>query len=260
VNTALVVVCALIGLFIGSFLNVVIYRVPRGQSVVKPRSRCPGCGTQISARDNVPVVSWVLLHGRCRHCQESISARYPLVELLTAVVFGLLAGRFGDDLALPAFLYLGAIGVALAAIDIDTKRLPNALVLPSYVVGAALLLIPAVVDSLWSDYLRALLGASALFAFYFIVALIYPAGMGFGDVKLAGVLGLYLGWLGWGTLVVGGFLGFVLGAVFGVALMLIGGAGRKAKIPFGPFMLLGAFLAIWVGPAITDWYVHILGI
>ncbi len=252
--------CALLGLFIGSFLNVVVYRVPRGQSVVQPRSRCPGCGTQIAARDNIPIVSWVLLRGRCRHCHELISVRYPLVELLTGVVFGMLAWRFGYDLALPAYLYLGAVGVALAFIDMDTKRLPNVLVLPSYAVGAVLLLLPAAVDGRWSDYLRALLGALALYAFYFIVAFVYPAGMGFGDVKLAGVLGLYLGWLGWGTLIVGGFLGFVLGAVVGVVLMAASRAGRKSKIPFGPFMLLGAFVALWVGQPITDWYVHILGI
>jgi leader peptidase (prepilin peptidase)/N-methyltransferase len=206
------------------------------------------------------VLSWVLLRGHCRYCHEPISARYPLIELLTAVVFGLLAWEFGLSPELPAFLYLGAVGVALAAIDIDTKRLPDALTLPSYVAGAVLLLVPAVVDGRWSDYVRAVAGAAALFAFYFVVTFIYPAGMGFGDVKLAGVLGLYLGWLGWGTLVVGAFLGFVLGAVVGVGLMLLGDAGRKTKIPFGPFMLLGAFLAIWVGPPIADWYVQLLGI
>jgi leader peptidase (prepilin peptidase)/N-methyltransferase len=260
VTGALVLGCALLGLFIGSFLNVVIHRVPRGESVVRPRSRCPGCGAQIAPRDNVPVVSWLLLRGRCRHCQEPISARYPLVELLTAAVFGLLAWRFGFDLVLPAYLYLGAVGIALALIDIDTKRLPNVLVLPSYPVGAALLLLPAAADGLWSDYLRAVLAAAALFAFYFVVAFIYPAGMGFGDVKLAGVLGLYLGWLGWGTLVVGGFLGFLLGAVVGVVLMAASRAGRKSRIPFGPFMLLGAFLALWLGQPITDWYVRILGL
>ena len=252
--------CFVLGLLIGSFLNVVIWRVPRGESVVSPPSHCPGCDRPIRPVDNIPVVSWLLLRGRCRYCHEPISVRYPLVELLTAVVFGLLAWEFGLSPELPAFLYLGAVGIALAAIDIDTKRLPNVLTLPSYLVGAALLLIPAVVDGRWSDYLRAVAGAAALFAFYFVVTFIYPAGMGFGDVKLAGVLGLYLGWLGWGTLIIGAFLGFVLGAVVGVGLMLLGDAGRKTKIPFGPFMLAGAFLAIWVGPPITDWYVQLLGI
>ncbi len=256
----LVAGCALLGLVVGSFLNVVIYRVPRGESVVRPRSRCPGCGTEIAARDNIPVLSWLVLRGRCRHCGEAISVRYPVVELLTAVVFGLFAWQFRDAVAaLPAFLWLAGVGIALAAIDIDTKRLPNALTLPSYVVGGVLLLLPAVVDGDWSAYLRAWLGAAGLFAFYFLLALVYPAGMGFGDVKLAGVLGLYLGWLGWGVLVVGGFLGFLLGGVLGGLLMVVGRAGRKTKIPFGPFMILGAFLAVFVGQPVADWYLGTLG-
>ena len=148
--------------------------------------------------------------------------------------------------------------MALAAIDIDTKRLPDALTLPSYVVAAVLLLLPAIIDSQWDHYLHAAVGAGALFAFYFILALIYPSGMGFGDVKLAGVLGLYLGWLGWGVLVVGGFLGFLLGAVLGGVLMVVGRAGRKTKIPFGPFMLLGALLAILWGQPLWDLYLDTL--
>lgn len=250
----LVVGCALLGLVIGSFLNVVIHRVPIGVSVASGRSRCPSCDNEIGARDNVPVASWVLLRARCRHCGEPISARYPAVELLTAVIFGLLAWRFGYDWALPAYLYLGAIGVALAFIDLDTKRLPNVLVLPSYVVALVLLVVPAVLDSRWHDYLTAVLGGAALFVFYFIVAFIYPAGMGFGDVKLAGVLGIYLGWLGWGAVIVGGFLGFLLGAVVGIALMVTSSAGRKTQIPFGPFMVCGALIAVFLGPAIASWY------
>jgi leader peptidase (prepilin peptidase)/N-methyltransferase len=254
VTAFLVGCCALLGLVIGSFLNVVIYRVPLGVSVASGRSRCPSCDNEIGAVDNVPVASWVLLKARCRHCQEPISARYPAVELLTAVVFGLLAWRFGYDWALPAYLYLGAVGIALAFIDLDTKRLPNALVLPSYPVAAVLLLLPAVLDGRWNDYLHAILGAAALFAFYFVVAFIYPAGMGFGDVKLAGVLGMYLGWLGWGAVIVGGFLGFFLGAAVGGTLMLTRKAGRKTAIPFGPFMVAGALIAVFIGPAIASWY------
>ncbi len=250
---------ALLGLLVGSFLNVVIYRVPRGESVVHPRSRCPGCGYELAWYDNVPVLSWLLLRGRCRRCRAPISARYPLVEALTAVVFGLLAWKFAATWQLPAFLYLGAVGVALAFIDLDTKRLPDVLTLPSYLVGGALLLLPAALDGSWSAYLRAWLGALALFGFYFLLAFIYPAGMGFGDVKLAGVLGLYLGWLGWGVLVVGGFLGFLLGGLIGGGLMIVRRAGRKSKIPFGPFMILGAFLALWIGQPLTDWYAGILG-
>ena len=252
--------CALIGLLIGSFLNVVIYRVPRGESVNHPRSHCPGCNTEISARDNIPVLSWLLLRGRCRHCGEPISVRYPAVEILTAVVFAAFAAKFGASWVLPAYLYLAAIGIVLAFIDYDTQRLPNVITLPSYVVVPVLLLLPAAVDGLWPDYLRAIAGGAILYAFYFLLVFIYPAGMGFGDVKLAGVLGLYLGWLGWGALAVGAFLGFLLGGLGGIALMIFTRAGRKTKIPYGPYMIAGAFVAIFIGQPIANWYTTTLGL
>ena len=253
--TWLLVVCtALVGLVIGSFLNVVIWRVPRGESVVSPPSHCPGCGHEVRPRDNIPVVSWLLLRGRCRDCGTRISIRYPLVEAGTAVVFAVLTLAIGFEPELPAFLYLGAIGVALTMIDIDVKRLPDAIVLPSYLVAAALLTVAAAVDGRWEDLLRAGLGMVALYAFYFLLALVYPAGMGFGDVKLAGVLGIYLGWLGWAEVVTGGFLGFLFGGVVGGGLVLVRRAGRKSKLPFGPFMLAGALVAILWGGALADLY------
>jgi leader peptidase (prepilin peptidase) / N-methyltransferase len=253
--TWLLVVCtATVGLVIGSFLNVVIWRVPRGESIVSPPSHCPGCGHEVRPRDNVPVLSWLLLRGRCRDCGTHISARYPLVEAGTAVLFGVLTLAIGLEPELPAFLYLGAVGVALAMIDIDVKRLPNAIVLPSYLVAAALLTVAAAVDGRWDDLLRAGLGMVALYAFYFLLALVYPAGMGFGDVKLAGVLGLYLGWLGWAEVVTGGFLGFLFGGVVGGGLVLVRRAGRKSMLPFGPFMLAGALVAILWGGALADLY------
>ena len=254
------VLIALVGLAIGSFLNVVIWRVPRGESVVSPPSHCPTCDAEIRTRDNIPVVSWLILRGRCRDCGAPISARYPGVEALTGGLFLAMALTFGLTWQLPAYLYLTAVGVALAFIDLDTKRLPNVLTLPSYPIMAALLLIPAVADGLWGDYVRAMLGALALFAFYLLLALVYPAGMGMGDVKLAGVLGMALAWLGWGEWFVGSFLAFLLGAVVGLGLMLFRGAGRRSAIPFGPFMLGGAFLGILLGSAIADWYVGQLGI
>jgi leader peptidase (prepilin peptidase)/N-methyltransferase len=216
----LLVFVALVGLVVGSFLNVVIWRVPRGESVVSPPSHCPGCDRPVRPRDNIPVLSWLLLRGRCRDCREPISPRYPLVEAGTAAVFVLLAASIGLEPELPAFLYLGAICVALALIDIDVKRLPNVIVLPSYPVALVMLGAAALVDNRWDDLLRAVLGMVALYALYFLLALVYPAGMGFGDVKLAGVLGLYLGWLGWAEVVTGGFLGFLFGGVVGGAVML----------------------------------------
>lgn len=255
---ALTVAAAALGLLVGSFLNVVVWRVPRGESVVRPASHCPACDRPVRPRDNVPVVSWVLLRGRCRDCGSPISARYPAVEILTAAVFAALALAIGPTPALPAFLYLGAVGVALALIDLDTKRLPNVLVLPSYAVGGTLLGVAALTtDAGAAALLRAAVGMAALFGFYFFLAVVYPAGMGFGDVKLAGVLGLYLGWVGYGALVVGAMLGFFLGGVVGVALIAVRRAGRKSAIPFGPFMLLGALVAIAVGQQLAQGYLDV---
>ena len=260
VTAALVVFCFVLGLIIGSFLNVVIWRVPRGESVVKPPSHCPRCDTPIRPRDNVPVVSWLLLRGACRNCGERISARYPAVELLTGAVFAGLAARLAYDPALPAFLYLGAVCVALALIDLDTKRLPNVLTLPSYVVGLVLLGGAALVDGEPRLVVRALLGMAVMYGFYFLLVLAYPAGMGFGDVKVAGVLGLYLGYLGWGEVFVGTFLGFLLGGLFAIAGLLLGKATRKSAVPYGPFMVVGAFVAVFVGGAVADAYLSVSGL
>lgn len=260
-NVALVLAVGVIGLLIGSFLNVVVWRVPRGESVVNPPSACPRCGHTIRARDNVPVLSWLLLRGRCRDCGEPISARYPWVELGTGVLFALTAWFAGPTWILPALLYLAAISVALALIDIDTKRLPNAIVLPAYPVALVLLTLASWNpggESDWSALLRAVLGGAVLYAVYFVTVLVYPAGMGFGDVKLAGVLGLYLGWFGWGALFVGWFAAFLLGGLFSVGLLVLGRAGRKSGIPFGPWMLLGAAVGIVAGQPLWDWYIGAL--
>jgi leader peptidase (prepilin peptidase)/N-methyltransferase len=253
--------CALLGLAIGSFLNVVVWRVPRGESVVHPGSACPRCGHEIRSRDNVPVLSWLLLRGRCRDCAEPISARYPLVEAGTGLLFGLVGWWVGPDWVLPAYLYLAAISVALALIDLDTQRLPDVIVLPSYPVALVLLTLASWAPggtADWGALLRAVIGGAAMFAVYLLIVLIYPRGMGLGDVKLAGVLGMYLAWAGWGTLVVGWFAAFLLGGVFGIALMLGQKAGRRTAIPFGPWMLLGAALSLVVGETVVGWYLDLL--
>ncbi len=256
----LVLLCAVLGLLIGSFLNVVVHRVPRGESVVSPPSACPACGNAIRPRDNVPVVGWLLLRGRCRDCDAPISPRYPVVEAGTAALFAVMALRFGFDPVLPAYLYLAAVGLALALIDLDCKRLPDALTLPSYPVAAVLLGLAALLGSDSGDFVKALLGGAAMFAVYFGLAFAYPAGMGFGDVKLAGVLGMYIAWLGWGSWAVGLFLGFFLGGVFGIALIAVKRGGRKTAVPFGPFMLLGALIAVLVGPELAQGYLDATGI
>lgn len=270
----LAIVAGVLGLVIGSFLNVVVHRVPAGASVVRPGSACPGCGHAIRGYDNIPVLSWLLLRGRCRDCSAPISARYPLVEAGTAVFFALVAWRLlpaalagdsvptiaGGILALVAFLYLAAVSVALALIDLDTHRLPNPIVLPAYLVGAALLTAAALLAGDPARLVSAGIGMASLFAFYLVLALIRPDGMGMGDVKLAGVLGLFLGWLGWGPLAVGAFAAFVLGGVFGVALMIVRRAGRRSRIPFGPWMLLGAWVGVFAGEAIAAWYLSMVGL
>jgi leader peptidase (prepilin peptidase)/N-methyltransferase len=255
VTTFTAVVCGLFGLLIGSFLNVVIWRVPRGESVVRPRSHCPGCNAPIAPRDDIPLVSWLLLRGKCRHCGNPISIRYPLVELACGLLFAGFAIRFGAHVVLLAFLYFGAVGLALAMIDFDHKRLPDVLTLPSYPVALALLGLAAVLDHRGhTPFVRALLGGLALYAFYELIGFIQPRGMGGGDIKLSGVIGLYLGWLGWGELVVGAFAAFLIGGLVSIALVIFAGAGRKTKVPFGPFMLLGALVGIYAGHSLAHAY------
>jgi leader peptidase (prepilin peptidase) / N-methyltransferase len=256
----LVILCLVWGLVIGSFLNVVAYRLPREESLVHPRSRCPGCGSQIAVYDNVPVVSWVALRGRCRDCGTGISARYPVVELVTGLLFAAVGWHFGLVWELPAYLYLAAIAVVLSAIDIDTQRLPDAIVLPSYPVAAVLLGGAAAVERDWTALWHTAVGGLALWAVYILPKAVYSKGMGWGDVKLSGVLGMYLGFLGFGPLVVGGFAGFLLGGLGGIALMLAGAAKWRSRIPYGPYMLAGAFVGIFWGQAIADWYRGVFGL
>ena len=268
-----VVIVGVLGAAIGSFLNVVIYRVPRDLSVVSPPSACPNCEAPIRRRDNVPMLSWLVLRGRCRDCAAPISARYPVVEALTAVLLASVAIAFNPFVGEPsvsrlvasvitavAFFYLMAISVALTAIDLDVHRLPNAIVLPGYAVGVVLLGVAGLVSGDFDALVRAGVGAAVFFAFYFLLAFAYPGGMGFGDVKLAGVLGLFLGFIGWQNLIVGVAAAFILGGVVGIVLILIGKASRKSGIPFGPWMLSGAWIGIFVGRPIYDGYLSLVGL
>jgi len=260
----------LFGLVIGSFLNVVIYRVPAGVPLTRA-SQCPACDAPVKPWQNVPVVSWLVLRAKCAACGAGISGRYPLVELATGLTFVAivwwLIDAFGIAAVSPqaefwptlvAFLYLAAISIALTLIDLDTRRLPNPIVLPSYVVLGLLFSLACVLGAPWEGLLRAAIGGAALFAFYFLLRLIRPGGMGGGDVKLAGVLGIALGWVGWGALVVGAFAAFVFGGVFGVALLVLRRAGRKSAIPFGPWMIAGAWVGILAGESLAQWYLGLL--
>ncbi|WP_127784629.1 A24 family peptidase [Rhodococcus sp. X156] len=257
----LLVVVAVLGLAVGSFLNVVVHRVPAGDSLVRPASHCPHCAAPIKARHNVPVLSWLALRGRCAGCRGPISARYPLVELLTAALFVAVAWRLAalDQLpALPAYLYFVAAGVALAAIDLEVRRLPNAIVLPSYPVVLGLLVVAAAWQGDWAALLRAVIGCAALFGCYLVLALVHPAGMGLGDVKLAGVVGAVLGYLSFGTLLVGGFAAFLLAAVVGAVIIASRRGSRKTAIPFGPYMITGALLAVLAADEVVRWYLGLV--
>ncbi|MEZ0577186.1 A24 family peptidase [Nocardioides sp. MH1] len=246
----------LLGLLIGSFLNVVVHRVPRGESVVSPPSACPRCGTPIRNRHNVPVLGWLLLRGRCYDCAAPISARYPVVELATAALFVIMALRFADDRwALPAYLVFAAAALALALIDLDVHRLPDAIVLPAYPLVVVLL----AADHDGPDLLRAAIGCTVLFTFYLALAVAAPGAMGGGDVKLAGLVGLMTAYVSWGTFLTGAFLAFILGAVAGVALMAAGRAGRRTAVPFGPFMLLGALSSVLGAGYLGDYYLTLIG-
>lgn len=254
----IVVLIGLLGVIIGSFLNVVIHRVPEGQSLVRPGSACPACGAAVRPRDNIPLVSWLLLRGRCRDCSAPISSRYPIVEAVTGVLWALLAWWAlvtPDALPLlPLVLVLTAAGVALTVIDLDHHRLPNAIVLTLYPVTVGGLLLAGALGGRWP------LVAAGIGAALWLVVIGIPwlvsggRGMGFGDVKLAPVLGVTLGWWALSASVVGLFLAFGLGAVVGIILMIAGRAGRKTALPFGPFLLAGALVGLLVGPAIGSAY------
>lgn len=254
------VVLGIVGLVIGSFLNVVIWRVPRGESIVAPPSACPRCGHRIRARDNVPVLSWLALRGRCRDCGEPISARYPLVELATGLVFVAVGVRFGWAPELPAYLYLAGIGLALTLIDLDTHRLPDPIVLSAYPVLGVLLAAASGAAGDWPALLRAAIGGAILWVLYFALMAAKPGGMGFGDVKLAGVLGAGLAWLGWGSLIVGAFAAFLLGGLYGVGLIVMRRGGRKTRVPFGPWMVAGAAVGVAVGQPLWAAYLDVIGI
>ena len=254
----------LLGAIIGSFLNVVIWRVPNGMSIVRPPSACPECGHAIRGYDNIPILSWFILRGRCRDCGAPISPRYPIIEAVTSLAFAGIAalavvGGVPWPLV-PALLWFAGISIALTMIDLDVHRLPNAIVLPSYPVLVALLALASWLTGDWWALLHAAIGGAAMLLLYVVIVLVAPRGMGLGDVKLAGVIGLVLGWIGWGTLIVGGFGAFLLGGLFGVVLLLFRRAGRRTAIPFGPWMLLAAWLAIPLGQGVAEGYLRLVGL
>jgi len=273
---------AVLGMIFGSFGSVIAYRIPvrmqreghypgeesrpgdpgdsvADESILTGRSRCPNCGRVISPIENIPVVSYILQRGRCKGCGVRISLRYPLIEIANGVLFALAAWKFG--LSIEAFLFaaLFLVLVVLTQIDLEYRLLPNRIVYPAFVVGWIGLTIAAVVDGSAERLIDAAIGAAVFGGFFFVVAFVYPAGMGGGDVKLSFVLGTFLGYFdGVGVVLVGMFLAFLIGSLIGVGVMLFTSRGRKAMVPFGPFLALGTVLAVFFGRSIADWYTDLL--
>jgi leader peptidase (prepilin peptidase) / N-methyltransferase len=240
------------GLVVGSFMTVAVYRLPKGESVVRPRSRCPACGAEIGARDNIPVFSWLLLRGRCRRCGEHISVEYPLVELVTASVVVLAAIRFSDPWRAVLVAGLLALMPGIALIDLRHRIIPNKLTYPALLLFVPVILLAwAIGDAV--DPVRAGLGLLLYGGVLFIVAAI-SGGMGMGDVKLAAVIGLVLGSLGLRFVGVAAAAAIVLGGL-GAIVALAMGRGRKSAIPFGPYLAVGAVVAgVW-GEPLASWYI-----
>lgn len=241
-----VVFAAVFGAIIGSFLTVVAHRVPERESIVSPGSACPSCGHVLRWRENVPIVSWLFQRGRCTNCGAAVGIRYPALEAGTAIAFAAITAVVGLEPELALALPLAAVLIVVAVIDLERQVVPNPIVLV-----AAVYAVPAwaVVDT--GMLPEILIAGAASFAAFLLMALAYPAGMGMGDVKLAGVMGLYLG-----LEVVPAFLvAFLAGSVVGVALIARSGPGeRKRGVPFAPFLALGGLVALLVGPEMVDLY------
>ena len=236
----------LLGSCIGSFLNVVVWRLPRGESLSHPASACPACGHPIRKRDNIPVLSWLLLRGRCRDCGAPISPRYPIVEALTAAAFAAVVAVRGFDDDLWVELPFVACLIALAGIDLDHKLLPNKIVYPLAAWGVVAVLIAE-----RDDFVEHLVAGAGAFLFLLLAVLAYPRGMGMGDVKLAGAMGLYLGVSVIPALLIAFLSGSVVG---GVIIAREGAAARKKAVPFGVFLALGGIVGVLVGPELVDFY------
>jgi leader peptidase (prepilin peptidase)/N-methyltransferase len=242
-----VVVIGVLGLLLGSFLNVVIYRLPRGESLVRPGSRCPQCDAPVKPYDNVPVLSWLFLRGRCRNCGARIGSRYPVVEALTAAAFvgAALARGVDDDLAL--WLPFAAMLIAVAGIDLDHRIIPNKILLPAAIWGIA-----ATVAFRPDNIDDSLIAGGIAFSALLLTAVIYPAGMGMGDVKLAGVMGIYLG----SGVAPAMLAAFLAGSAVGLAIIAREGRdARKKGVPFGPFLAFGGLIGLYWGPELVDAYV-----
>ena len=248
------VVLGVFGLLVGSFANVVIYRVPAGQSIVSPPSNCPKCRAPVRPWDNLPVVSWLLLRGRCRDCGAPIAARYPLVEVLVGAVVAGTGWKFGISWTAGAEAVLASGLIMLGFIDFDHMLLPRRVVYSDLALVATLLVVAAAVSGRWASLGVAAVCGAVPWAFFFAVNYLRPRALGFGDVRLALLIGFGLGWLGAAYAFLGFIVASVLGSVVGVTLMALGRAGRRTAVPFGSFLATGAVATLLVGAPVVNWY------
>jgi leader peptidase (prepilin peptidase)/N-methyltransferase len=239
-----------IGAIIGSFNNVVIYRLPRGKSVVTPGSQCQSCGKAIYPWDNIPLLSYLVLRGRCRFCSEHISLRYPAIELLTGLLFLFVYMKYNFSILFIIYSILINTFIIVSMIDYDFKIIPNIITIPGIMLG---LLINIFVFPY--DFHSFLIGALSGVAIFYIIAIISNGGMGGGDIKLIAMIGAFLGWKGVFFTI---FSGAMFGSIVGILLILIGKKRRKDKVPFGPFLSFGATLYIFVGNSLINWYLNTL--
>ena len=254
-------VAGLLGLVAGSFAGVVIHRVPRRESLARPGSRCPACAAPIAWRDNVPLLGWLALRGRCRRCRAPIPLRYPAVELAMGVLWFLVTLRLvaeGLAWAVPAYLALAFLCLVLAVIDATVRLLPNRITYPAFPAVAGLLLVASLGLGDLGRLGRALVAALLVGAVFLVLVLVSPRGMGMGDVKLAPTLGLALGWLSWPAVAVGLFSAFLLGGLAGLTAIAVLRLSRKALIPFGPWLAAGALVGVLAGGEVARWYGHAL--
>lgn len=260
--TPVLLAVGVLGLAIGSFLNVVIYRVPRGESLNSPGSHCPRCDAPIKRRHNVPVLGWLVLGGKCDACRAPISVRYPLVEAGTAALWVAITLRFGLSVQLPAYLLFGALAITLALIDVDLRRLPDVIVGPAYIV-ASLMLVPAAASSDdWRSLVRAACGMVILAAVYEGLQLVSPRLFASGDVKLAGLIGIYLGWLSWAAVALGAIVGLLIAtAVIVTGVMVQHRHHRSGSIVVaqGSCLLVGAAVAIFASVPVLNLYASFAG-
>jgi len=255
-----VALMAIVGLAVGSFLNVVVHRVGRQESIVFLGSRCASCDSPIKGRHNVPVLGWLLLRGRCRSCRCRINVRYPLVEAGTSLLFVAVTIRFGLAPQLPAYLYLATVGVGLALLDLDARRLPDTILLPSYVVSVLLLLPAGAAAPDPGVPARALAGMLALLVLFFALAVAFPNGLTFGEVKLAGLVGLHLGWLSWSALFITAVGSILIAAVSGVAAVVTKHGTRYMAVPLAPCLVAAGVLAVFVAAPLSSWYGSLIAV